>query len=152
MLITINNSVLIHEINNPVIVDNDFAYSLDRIIGYAVSSGVRLYITSSFRKLDQKIIGAVVPPAKKSCHYAGHAIDFNVFHDGDMYGSKVLVRSNLLLLPEPVQKFIDCVRRDNDLRWGGDFLQPDPIHIDDNLYNRDRATYTAKVLQYNQEA
>ncbi|MFM7725475.1 MAG: hypothetical protein ACKO7B_02140, partial [Flavobacteriales bacterium] len=32
--------------------------------------------------------------------------------------------------PQPIQDFIQAVRGNPDLRWGGDFGKQDPVHID----------------------
>jgi hypothetical protein len=42
------------------------------------------------------------------------------------------------------------VREDGELRWGGDFTQEDPVHVDDNLNARDSARRTASSLPENE--
>ena len=68
-----------------------------------------------------------------SNHMAGHAIDMNVQSEGVLYNSSKLKKSNLANLPAPVKSFIEAIRDDTTLRWGGDFATEDPVHIDDHL-------------------
>jgi hypothetical protein len=46
-------------------------------------------------------------------------------------------------LPEGVKGFIKAIQTDPGLRWGGDFGDKDPVHIDDGL-NRDDAAWKAR--------
>ena len=52
-------------------------------------------------------------------------------------------------VPDPVKTFLKSIIDDKDLRWGGDFGTPDPVHIDDGLNIRDRPTWDKRyeVLQ-----
>uniref|UniRef100_A0A914URT2 Peptidase M15C domain-containing protein n=1 Tax=Plectus sambesii TaxID=2011161 RepID=A0A914URT2_9BILA len=110
-------------------VNANFVSTIDRISSYATAAGVELYITSSFRK-DTNIHGStVVPPASKSNHMVGHAIDMNVVYSGGFCNSVCLSGQ----LPAPVAAFINKIRQDPALRWGGDFSEPDVVHIDDGL-------------------
>ncbi len=102
------------------------------------------YVTSSLRALDHQLQGAVVKPASNSCHHIGHAIDMNIIHQGSFYNSKKLKRANFGHLPEAVRRFLGMVRKDPEIRWGGDFTPEDPVHIDDNLFHRDKVLYAAK--------
>ena len=60
------------------------------------------------------------------------------------FNSTALSKKNLSKQPKAVQNFIKAIRADNVLRWGGDFTQEDPVHIDDNLNNRDSILWEAK--------
>ena len=40
--------------------------------------GVTVWVTHAFRKDGQDIGGTIVPPASKSNHLVGHAIDMNL--------------------------------------------------------------------------
>ena len=42
-------------------------------------------------------------------------------------------RRNLSELPNNVQGFINDIRKNKDLRWGGDFKREDPVHIDNPI-------------------
>lgn|SRR5829696_1006028 len=116
--------------------DVQFFDSLDAIDQCARSNNVFIYVTDSYRppgKIVKPIAG--VEQAKPGNHNAGHAIDMNVQCQGcDTDG---LCESTCLggnPLPQPVQSFIDCVKR-KGLKWGGDWKQRDPVHIEDGLKN-----------------
>jgi hypothetical protein len=69
----------------------------------------------------------------------------NVRYGGTLYNSTALQPGNLTNLPQPVQDFISDVRTDSGLRWGGDFNNVDPVHIDDGLNLNDAAGYQQAV-------
>ncbi|MEM7374377.1 MAG: papain-like cysteine protease family protein [Bacteroidota bacterium] len=130
---------------NEAVVDVDFLPAIKRIQGYAAKRQVTLYITSSFRPLDWKPKEkTVVTPARKSNHYAGHAIDMNVIYKGTWYNSVKMRKSNFPHLPESVKGFLADIRNDTELRWGGDFQNEDTVHIDDFL-NANEANWQARV-------
>jgi hypothetical protein len=118
-------------VGETVTADAEFVDSLDKINKHASDNNVDLYVTSSFRT-STDVPGAIVTPAKMSNHLAGHAIDMNV-----KYGDKKnkLCNSTCLggTLPVGVAEFIKAIQDDAELRWGGDFADKDPVHIDDNL-------------------
>jgi len=119
--------------NKTVLVDSLFLPAMYRIDSYAQINNVRIVVTSSFRTPDQKLTMTIVPPAKMSNHLAGHAIDMNIEYNGVLYESGSLKKSNLNKLPPNVRNFINDIRKDKGLRWGGDFSNEDPVHIDDGL-------------------
>lgn len=133
ILVSYKSANIIGYEDKPVIVDSQFLPSMYKIDSYARNNGVIIYVTSSFRTPDQKLTGTIVTPSKRSNHLAGHAIDMNVFYDGVLYDSRVLRKSKLDNLPSNVKNFINDIRKDKTLRWGGDFKIEDPIHIDDDL-------------------
>ncbi len=133
ILVSYKSANIIGYENKPIIVDTEFLPSMYKIDSYAKENGVIIYVTSSFRTPDQKLTGAIVPPSKKSNHLAGHAIDMNVYYDGILYDSRSLKKSNMAKLPPNVRNFINDVRNNKALRWGGDFNTEDPVHIDDDL-------------------
>ncbi|MEM7185649.1 MAG: peptidoglycan-binding protein [Bacteroidota bacterium] len=139
--------------NKPVQADVLFLPMLEKINEYAKQADVLLHINSSFRTTTN-VNGAIVKPATRSNHLAGHAIDFNV-----IYGNGTLLHSSKAAkypdVPEPVRKFLKLVIDDPDLRWGGLFRTKDPVHIDDWLnkdLNKWRARYEAmqKAVQLGQ--
>lgn len=132
-------------VGEKAMVDKDFIGALSRVNTYAASCGVKIWVTSSTRNLNEQVRGAIVEPASKSCHHVGHAIDMNLQCDGEHFNSKKLKKSNLINLPEAIRKFIIQLRQDEVLRWGGDFTEQDPVHIDDNLYRRQETIYLAKL-------
>lgn len=119
--------------NKPIIVDYSFVKTLKKINYYAKKYGVLLYVTSSFRTPNQKLSKTVVKPATRSNHLAGHAIDMNIVYKGKWYDSTSMSRKNFSKLPYNVKLFLNSIRKDPDMRWGGDFTKEDPVHIDDNL-------------------
>jgi hypothetical protein len=132
-----------HIVGKPALVDVQFVGAMDKINAYASKREVKLHITSSFRRPGQKLKRAVVTPAKRSNHFAGHAIDMNVVCKGTTYNSEALKIKNHDRLPEAVRGFIQDIRDDGSLRWGGDFGEEDPVHIDDHL-NRDEQAWIAR--------
>jgi hypothetical protein len=116
-----------------VIADVEFVDSLEAINRHAGNSNVQVHVTHSFRGSGQTVQGAIVTPATRSNHLAGHAIDMNVRSGGRLYTSADL--GNLQSCPQNVRNFINAIRNDPRLRWGGDFGRSDPVHIDDGLNN-----------------
>ncbi len=125
--------------NKPILIDYYFLNSMKRINNYAKENNLKLYVTSSFRKANQEINGAIVPPARMSNHLAGHAIDMNIEYKGKWYDSKLMYKRNFQNLPANVQRFFYDLRKDKELRWGGDFNRQDPVHIDDYLNKNPKA-------------
>lgn len=118
---------------NEIIAHTGFLKALDKINTYAEKADVLIHVTSSFRKPEDKLKGAIVKPASRSNHLVGHAIDMNVRYGKNYINwctSKELGGQDL---PEPVKKFIDFICADKSLRWGGHFKIKDPVHIDDNF-------------------
>lgn len=126
-------------VGKTVVADTQFTGSLDSINSHAAANNVNLHVTSSFRT-SSNVKGAIVTPAKKSNHMAGHAIDMNV-----IYGDKKNKWCNSKCLdgklPEGVKGFIEAIQSDSGLRWGGDFGDKDSVHIDDGLNVNDPAAW-----------
>jgi hypothetical protein len=118
-------------VGDAVVADVEFVDSLDSINTHAVANDVNVHVTSSFRT-STVVPGAIVTPATMSNHLAGHAIDMNVKYGP---GKAQWCNSTCLggTLSGAVKGFIDAVRADAGLRWGGDFKDTDPVHIDDGL-------------------
>jgi hypothetical protein len=141
-LVTFTNECLI---GVQIKVDKDFVPALNRVCDYAKKFKLKVWATSSTRSLDNQVRGAIVTPASKSCHHIGHAIDMNIQFEGKLYNSKKLRRNNLDMLPKAISNFINAIREDDGLRWGGDFNTEDPVHIDDNFYHKQQILYLAKL-------
>lgn len=125
--------------------DKGFVPALERINAYAAKHDVMIHVTSSFRP-DANVKGAVVKPARRSNHMVGHAFDFNVrYGDGHGQWANNAVLKNYDTQPAPVKAFIDEIRNDPGLRWGGDFRRVDAIHIDDG-FNADRDAFDALYM------
>ena len=116
--------ILVHETFLPII---------NQVEAYAAKQNVNLIITQSYRSPAKKVKDAVVTPAVRSNHLAGHAIDFNFVDGFFVYESKDLMRDKRRELPENIGRFLDDIRQNPEIRWGGDFETQDPIHIDDEL-------------------
>jgi hypothetical protein len=115
-----------------------FVPALKKINQYAEDANVFVFVTSSFRT-SSNVGGAIVKPATRSNHMAGHAIDMNVLYDGGKSAnSKEL--GKYPAVAEPVRRFIQSIVNDPGLRWGGNFQEKDSVHIDDHL-NQDMAKW-----------
>jgi len=124
-------------------VHNDFVQHIQQINDYAGQSNVKVYITSSFRK-NASVGGAIVPPATKSNHMVGHAIDMNVMYNGNTLCNSVCLAGTM---PPAVHTFIQKIRNDPALRWGGDFTERDTVHIDDGLNIHNAAKWDQEYVQ-----
>lgn len=132
-------------VGEPILAHVDFHAALHRLDGYATRVGAKIHVTHSFRPPDAVLEGTVVPPARRSNHLVGHAIDMNVVLPGHWLNSKRLRREHLRELPAEARYLIQQIREDDELRWGGDFVRPDPVHIDDDLYRRDPEQWLRKL-------
>lgn len=130
-------------------IDADFQPVMSQINAVAANLGIKVMITSGYRK-DANVSGAAVQPAKGSNHMTGHAIDFRLIK-----GKEICDRSCLWAKNRPtwVQSFIDGVKK-SGLRWGGGFSTYDPIHFDDGMNLSNGAAWKAKFedLQANCQA
>lgn len=134
-----------HFVGKEVISDREFFPLLDRLAEFAGDCDVSIHVTSSIREPERRVNGAIVPPASRSNHLVGHAIDMNVRTASELFNSAKLRKSKLRALPRNVRRFIQLVRDDPVLRWGGDFSREDPVHIDDGLNIRDPDRWDAKL-------
>jgi hypothetical protein len=132
-------------LGKPIIVDYSFIPVLRRVDYYARKYNVILQVTSSFRTPKQQsgLSGTVVKPASMSNHLAGHAIDMNIVYNGNWYDSRLMRKGNFHNLPYNVREFINSIRKDKYMRWGGDFSDEDPVHIDDHL-NRNKTLWSQR--------
>ncbi|MDX1655038.1 MAG: peptidoglycan-binding protein [Candidatus Competibacteraceae bacterium] len=129
-------------VGKAVLADEDFIPLLERLNQLAAREGILIHVTSSARQQGGSVPGAIVRPASRSNHLIGHAIDMNLVMGGDFFNSRAL--GSFSTLPGPIQTFLNAVRNDNDLRWGGDFTTPDPVHIDDGFNLKDSAGWDDK--------
>lgn len=113
-----------------ILIHKDFEKHLLQIDQYAQNNDIQLIVNQSYRNDGQSLSRTIVDPGKLSNHLAGFAIDFNIKRNGKKYFSNELKRGNLNKLPQEIQNFIDNIRKDKHLRWGGDFRKEDPVHID----------------------
>lgn len=116
-----------------ILIHKEFEKYIEQIDRYAIDNNVKLIINQSYRSHKQTLSRTIVEPGKLSNHLAGFAIDFNIKSKGIKYFANDLKKNNLNKLPDNVQDFINDIRKNQDLRWGGDFRKEDPIHIDNPL-------------------
>ncbi len=123
-----------------ILIHKNFRPYMQRIDRYAKENGIKLIINQSYRNSKQNVRRTIVKPVQLSNHKAGFAIDFNIKFEGKKYFAKDLNRKNLGKQPKQIQDFIQAIRDDKELRWGGDFRNQDPVHIDYplNLKNKER--------------
>lgn len=116
----------------PCRADVQFVPMLKKINEYAEKADVYIHVTSSFRT-SSNVRGAIVKPATRSNHMAGHAIDMNVLYDNKRRSANSKELAKYPSVAEPVRRFIKSIKDDPALRWGGDFRVKDTVHIDDGL-------------------
>lgn len=116
-----------------ILVHRDFLGVVRRLDAYARMSGVKLLVVHSYRRPAAVLKDAKVQPGQRSNHLAGHALDINIRRGLKLFMFDDLNRASFPGLPEEVQAFIQRVRDDSLMRWGGDFEMEDPIHIDDGI-------------------
>ena len=127
------------EVNSPyikglygkqVLIHHEFEESLSKIEQLAEKYNLVLVVNSSYRFPGTSIGGAVVVPVTKSNHNVGYALDINIKYKHRKYISKHLSREHYKELPSNIKAFLNDIRNDSNLRWGGDFKTEDPVHID----------------------
>ncbi|MQM29321.1 MAG: peptidoglycan-binding protein [Candidatus Accumulibacter phosphatis] len=131
-------------VGKPALVDVEFIPFLQKVNDFAAEQLLQVHVTSSARQQGVAVGNTIVPPATRSNHLTGHAIDMNVIHDGQLFNSSALKKSNHAKLPAQVRKFIQAIRDEKELRWGGDFGTQDPVHVDDGLNIRDALAWDMK--------
>ncbi|MBK1662158.1 M15 family metallopeptidase, partial [Paracraurococcus ruber] len=112
--------------DDEVLVNAAFLPGLDALDAAAEATGVRLLLNQAFRLEGAAVAGAVVPPATRSQHLIGHAVDLNILAGGVTITSGMMAAGSI---PQPARDFIAAAKRAG-LRWGGDFGRPDPVHFD----------------------
>jgi hypothetical protein len=120
-----------------ILVHRDFVPLMKTLESLALERGVTLLVTGSYRRPDARLTDTVVTPASRSNHLAGHAVDLNVRLRGRLHESADLTLSAWDRLAPEVRSFLEAVRGEEALRWGGDFFREDPVHVDSNLNQAD---------------
>ena len=137
-----------HLIGEPCMIHRAFYSSMIRLIDIAADCDVQLGVTHSMRRLNQKLVGAVIEAAARSNHHAGSAVDMNPVYQGIWYTNEMM--KDWDNLPAPIQVFLRRVMNDEFLRWGGAFgVNKDRVHIDSNLVLRDPAEWQRRVKELN---
>ena len=112
-----------------VLVSEAFVAGVETLNKAAADNKVTVRVNQTFRIAGIAPRGAVVPPATKSQHLVGRALDGN-FVDGKSVATAALMNAHKE--SKPVDDFIAAAKTAG-LRWGGDFRRKDPIHFDDPL-------------------
>lgn len=123
----------------------DFHPALRRLGDYAELADVTIHVTDSFRPPESRLRGRPVPVALRSNHLVGHAIDVEILFGDERLDRDRLRREHFRDLPMNARYWLQQIREDRELRWGGDFVHPDPVHIDDDLYGRDPEAWMRKL-------
>lgn len=113
-----------------ILVHSNFACVISGAMNDAAKkANVVLSINQTFRRHNIPPSGAVVPPATKSQHLVGHAVDLNIV-DGETVNTTSMFSAGNQT--DNADKFIAAAKGEG-LRWGGDFNDADPPHFDDYL-------------------
>lgn len=134
-------------IGKPVKCHRDFTPTLEIIADLAKKCDVQVFIVSSLRKPHKTLSGAIVKPASMSNHFVGHAIDINLFSPRiGFLSSKRLYKEYLASSEAPAEAsyFMSEISNHPSIRWGGDFVRQDPVHIDDSLNVRNKDLWIEK--------
>ena len=113
-----------------ILIHYEFEESLSKIEQLAEKYNLVLVVNSSYRFPGTSIGDAVVVPVTKSNHNVGYALDINIKYNHRKYINKHLSREYYKELPSNIKDFLNDIRNDSNLRWGGDFKTEDPVHID----------------------
>jgi peptidoglycan hydrolase-like protein with peptidoglycan-binding domain len=113
-----------------ILIHADFAAAIAILNTQAAAHGVTLLINQTFRSAEIPPSGAIVPPAQKSQHLIGHAVDLNI-KDGDVLNTSSSFASGTAT--SAARAFISAAKS-SGLRWGGDFTPADPVHFDDFVH------------------
>ena len=134
-----------------ILVNKGFKSCIEQLNSYAQENNIELIVTQSYREPHQKLTGTIVAPVKNSNHISGFAIDINILHNNSIYLSADLGKFNHQHLPNEIVGFINKVRENKKLRWGGDFKTEDPVHIDYPLNLMDNIEWNKKSMQCQKE-
>ena len=93
---------------------------------HAKAKKITIKINQAFRIHGVNVTGAVVPPATKSQHLIGHAIDCNIV-DGGNWNNSAAFKNNKAT--ENAKNLIKEMKK-SGFRWGGDFAKVDTPHFD----------------------
>jgi RHS repeat-associated protein len=112
--------------NSNLIVDKKISQMVKNLVGFAIENDISVQFNSSFRssKSQEDVQKNGTTPARvgTSRHEGGFALNFNLFDS----------KGNLIKGNKSVTKENDFIKKEIDLgfRWGGEFSDPDKIHID----------------------
>jgi hypothetical protein len=129
-------------VGKPLLADVDFFEELQKIDQFAAKGNLQIFITSSARLHGAPLGDVIFPPASRSNHLVGHAIDINILQGEQLFNGDALDNSQANRLPGAIQEFVQSIRNDSVLRWGADF--GDPVHIDDGFNLRNPVAWEQK--------
>lgn|SRR5690606_4696822 len=126
------------------VIDSDFEIYLDAMNDVLKDFDMEFIVTSSFRR-STNVKGAIVPPAKRSNHMVGHAIDGNIRckRTGKNYNSKKMGDGI-----DVDDLCCAAIERETGLTWGQMFSTPDPVHFDDRLNIENPKLWQAKYKEF----
>ncbi len=134
-------------IGKPIVNKSDFvisksAFQMIQLMNTTAKSlKLIIYINQALRLHGVKVTGSVVPPASKSQHLIGHAIDCNIVDGGSWNSSKDFKKKKQTANAD---NFIKAIKK-GFYRWGGDFSNTDTPHFDKQL-NANTFDYDAKFF------
>ncbi|PCK08994.1 MAG: hypothetical protein COA42_06160 [Alteromonadaceae bacterium] len=128
-------------LENEIIISSGALQLLKDLNSQAKAKKVTIKINQAFRVHGVKVTGAVVPPASKSQHLIGHAIDCNIV-DGDNWNNIKTFKNNKA--SDNAKKLIKKLK-ELSYRWGGDFTKVDTPHFDKKLSSTE-FSYDAKFF------
>ena len=129
-LVEIENKYIKGLYGRQILVHKQFENSILKIENFAKKYNLKIIVNSSYRYPGQQISSVVAKSVSRSNHKIGFAIDFNIVYKNKKYISSDLSRDNFNNLPKNIIKFINEIRSDKIMRWGGDFNPEDTVHID----------------------
>jgi hypothetical protein len=121
-----------------LVADVQWNSAVQKLSRFARDCNVHIYVTSSYRP-DANVADPIVPPASRSNHMIGRAVDMNLkAADGSWWCNSGCL-GDISSAPSGARCFINKVQSDATLRWGQSFN--DPVHIDESTNNRDSALW-----------
>ena len=130
--------------NKPILIADEFAEDIDLFCKYLKLSKLEFFVTSSFRNTTI-IPGAIVPPAKRSNHLVGCAIDGNLIDSKRTVWTTKKLREGM---SDEVRRSFTLIRTCKSLRWGGDFSPRDEVHFDNGLNIKDPENWNILYDKY----
>jgi hypothetical protein len=126
--------------DNDIVIEAGFLRYIEVMDNLADANNIQIKVQQSFRRADGQITGNIVPPADRSNHLVGHAIDINLVHNGVWYNSSNMTLANYNNLPQAIRNFISGCENAG-MRWGGRFSPADPVHFDSGINVNNRSWY-----------
>jgi hypothetical protein len=123
-----------------IVIEASFFPYIEVMDNLASTNNIQIKVQQSFRKADGQITGNIVPPADRSNHLVGHAIDINLVYNGVWYNSSNMTLANYNNLPQAIKNFISGCENAG-MRWGGRFTPADPVHFDSGININNRSWY-----------